>query len=343
MKKALAMMLALCMLLCMGMAAAENVVTDNALIGVWLLDEECEKSLLEDLAPLSSFFTVTMEFGGDGKCCLMVQSEQFGESDAQEANYVVTGNKMLLNAKLYEYVIENDTLTMKSDEETLVLTRVKEADVAPVAGEGGGLEIVQKNAHYIMNYSSPNEYVYAKVQNNGTEPVYLDDCTVKLLDENGEAFAWHDYGDAFVQNLEPGESTYLSVWMYDDVSQKPADYELTLQEDDEPLYTYRRFPVKVEWKAEKNFLDEDVISLYTTVTNDTEEVAYDLHLAMVLLDGEGNLLYIGEEMLYDTGLLPGSGVVVCHQVPDSFSAYYAENGLTPAAADAIAFTETFLE
>ena len=91
-------------------------------------------------------------------------------------------------------------------------------------------------------------------------------------------------------------------------------------------------------------VDEDYYTsdyMYVTVTNDTEEPVYDVRVAVVLLDAEGNILYIGDESMYNKAIMPGSSVLIREEIPSYFSDCFEKNGYTPSAVDAIAYAETY--
>lgn len=375
MKKVLAFVLVLAMML--GLCGTALAVTQDELIGVWDMDVDSIVAMMasteeemQAMAPLLSLMTGTMEFTAEGTYKMVMSF--LGEEDVQEGTYEVTadGKLSMDGSTPGEAVVENDVLTVTENGMTLSFTRsTGEATEAsqedqlaaflallatqqttetgtepaqePVAG--GKLEVKQENAHFIPGYSN-YEYVYAKVENVGGREIKLNDCVLEVYNEAGEVMASKDYGDANAAYLKPGEYTYLSMYVYDNLETEPAKYSLSITEKTEKDTTNVRFPVETDLQlnVEEGWWTRNY--MYATITNNTDETVFSMEVVLALLDAEGNILYVDDDSLYDErGIPAGSSFVVRKNIPDDFMEYFAANNLVPASVDAIAFVEVDVE
>lgn len=210
----------------------------------------------------------------------------------------------------------------------------------------GKLNVVQENTHFITYYGYSNYYAYAKVENTGDKAIKINDGVVEVYDAEGSAISSNDWPETYACYLQPGEYTYVKFQCYEgfDDGAVPDDYAMTLTGKSDKEYTNVRFPVETELKLN---VQEDKWNtydyMYATVTNNTDEVVYDLKVVLALLDAEGNILCVESDSLYSVGLAPGSSVVVRQYISDDFKEYFEANNLTPASVDAIAYVQVEAE
>lgn len=202
----------------------------------------------------------------------------------------------------------------------------------------GKLNVVQENFYYITSYWNYG-YAFAKVENSGDKPIKVNAGVLEMYDADGEVITSTDYMSTYVTYLQPGEYTY--VRMYEDLDEGaavPNDYMMTLTGKSDTSETALRLPTTtnlemgvIEGWWEYNYM-------YATVTNNTEEILYNVEVVLALLDAEGNILYITSEEFYsEIGIMPGSSVMVRKDIDSSFMDYFAANSIVPASVDAIAY------
>lgn len=204
----------------------------------------------------------------------------------------------------------------------------------------GKLRVEQENFIVTDNYGLYC-YAYAKVKNVGDKPIKVNAGVLEVFDAEGDPITSSDYLSAYAEYLQPDEYTYVS--MYSTITGYEAedvdDYLLTITGKSEKDYLSYRLPVTTEYKEDVDrgyYNTEDY--MYATITNDTAEPIFGITAVLVLLDAEGNILYVDDAGMYsDKGIMPGSSIIVRLAVSSSFIDAYEKNGSTPASVDAIAY------
>lgn len=375
MKKALAIILVLAMLLGLSSTAMAATVTMEDLVGVWNMDIESLTNVMsqtmtdpaevEAMKPFFAMMTATMEFTADGKAIFCMSL--LGQEERQENAFTLENGVIYMDGVPSECSLDGDVLTIKENELVMTFTRAaaaetktSEADqmaalLALLASQqdasgsepaaeptaepvsGGKLEAKQQNTHFIESYSN-YLYSYTKVENVGNREIKLNDCVLEAYDAAGEVIASKDYGDANAAYLKPGEYTYLAV--YTDVKEgTPAKCNLNFTEKTDKNYTNIRFPVTtaLQLGVEEGWRTRNF--MYATVTNNTDEAVYDMEVVLALLDAAGNILYVEDKSLYDCSIVPGDSLIIRLEIPSDFMEYFTNNNVVPTAVDAIAFVE----
>lgn len=220
----------------------------------------------------------------------------------------------------------------------LVLFLLMAVVLATPAFAAGKLNVEQENFHVIDSYFVYG-YSYAKVANVGDKPIKVNTGLLEIYDEEGEALTSTDYYSAYAEYLQPDEYTY--IYLYDEVedveASAVADYMLTVTGKADTDYVSFRLPCTTAYEpnVEEGYWTYNY--MYATVTNNTDEPIYDMIIVLVLLDEEGNILYMDDEYMYDVALAPGSSVIVRKDVSSSHIEYFEKNGIVPVAVDAIAY------
>lgn len=203
----------------------------------------------------------------------------------------------------------------------------------------GKLEVARENFIVTSSYGLYG-YAYARVENTGDSPVKVSAGLLEMYDQRGDVLTSTDYLSEYAEYLQPGEYTY--AMMYHEVENTEsagdvADYSLTVSGMSDDSGTTLRFPVETDYQEDVNtgYWEEDC--MYATVTNDTDEIYYDIEAVLVLLDEQDNILCIEDETMYNVGLMPGSSVTFREEVPEAFKDYFAANGIQPTHVDAIAY------
>lgn len=376
MKKVLAIALALAMLLGLS-GTAFAAVTQEDIIGVWDMDIVGMANMMgmdeemESMLPLLQLMNYTMEFTADGKYIMLMSA--FGEEEKTEGTYAIEDGKISMDGGFAtDIALENDVLTITEDGATLTFTRAgaesestemsedeqmaaflaliggmegldgegEEGEETVVSG-AGKLEVVSENGMFVKGYSN-YYYVFAKVQNTGDAAVRIDECKLTVLDEAGAEIASRDYGDTFARFLKPGESTFVKI--YADVGEAiPAAYQLTVTQNDNVYSEDVRYPADAEMLLN---VDEGwTVGNYMValVSNDTDEVLYDVEVAMALLDNDGRIVYIDDKHCFNMGIPAGSDIYVKLEIPEEFIEYYNTNGVKLQSVEAFAYQEVELD
>ena len=202
----------------------------------------------------------------------------------------------------------------------------------------GKLTTTQENFWVIPSYWADAAYAYAKLENSGDKPIDVNAGILEIYDEKGDVITSGNYLQVYPKTLQPGEYTYVSLAM--EVQQakdvgKPESHKLTVAGKTDDESSTLRLPVELK-KAEGEWWKEEY--LYATVTNNTEETVYGIQTVFVLLDAEGNILYIdNDNQLVPYGLTPGSSVEIRREINQAFVSYFTAKELTPASVDVIAY------
>ena len=225
----------------------------------------------------------------------------------------------------------------------LVLALVLSICTMP-AYAAGKLNVAQENFHVIDSYSIYG-YAYAKVENTGDKPIKVNAGLLEIFDTEGDTLTSNDYMNAHAEYLQAGEYTYIVINENINVEtpDEVDDYMLTITGKSDTDQRSMRLPVETSYdpNVQEGYWTYNYMT--ATVTNDTEETVFGLTIVLVLLDDEGNILYMDNDYMYDKGLTPGSSVVVHKDVNSSFMDYFKAKGYTPTTVDAIAYVNVAAE
>ena len=214
--------------------------------------------------------------------------------------------------------------------------------VAVTALAAGKLSTTQENFWVISSYWT-YAYAYAKIENVGNKPISVNAGVLEIYDENSDVITSSDYIRTYAKTLQPGEYTYVSVSKEIEIAEdvgKPDDYMLTITGKTDDSSSTLRLPVetRLSFGESNGWWTEDY--MYATVTNNTDDVVYNISTVFALLDDEGQILYIDEDSLYSShGLTPGSSIVIKQEIPSSFMDYFTAKGINPTVLDVIAYVD----
>ena len=193
-------------------------------------------------------------------------------------------------------------------------------------------------------------YCYVKIENTGNVPAMAAEPYLTIIDKNGYEIS-AEYWGVPACCLQPGEYTYYGiesyVWELESI-ESIKEYSLRIEAKEEVRYTDRRLSCEAALEKDRpgrlRHEDPEAI-LYATATNDTDEPVNNIGFVVALLDEDDHILYVGEDRL-STGffLMPGSSLRfrdVFEQCTD-IGRYFAEQGISAAKVDAIAYTESEL-
>ena len=201
----------------------------------------------------------------------------------------------------------------------------------------GRLKVVLENYHFVDSYSD-YAYAYAKVENSGDRPIKVNAGVFEIYDANGEVLTSTDYEQAYATYLQPGEYTYVEMYASLEEGQVPDDYLMTLTGKSENEKIAYRLPV--EAKMELGVTDGwwKYNYMYATVSNNTDDVLYNVEVVFALLDAEGNIICIESKDLYsEIGIMPGQSVMIRKDISSTFMEYFEAKEIVPTTVDALAY------
>lgn len=219
----------------------------------------------------------------------------------------------------------------------LVIVMISISSFALAAGK---LSTTQENFWVISGWST-YAYAYAKVENVGNKPIKVNAGVLEVYDENGDVITSTDYMNAHALYLQPNEYTYATLYNSIELAEnvgKPADYMLTITGKTDDSGTTIRLPVEGRLSLGEGSGWSKGDYVYATVTNNTEEIAYDISVVYAILDADGNILCVDGDDLYSSrGLTPGSSLVFKMSISSSFMEYFDSKGIKPTTVDVIAY------
>ena len=218
----------------------------------------------------------------------------------------------------------------------LVLLMMMSSMTAFAAGK---LRVTQENFILTNSYSMYG-YAYARIDNVGDRPIKVNAGILEIFDTNGNAITSSDYLRGYAEYLQPDDYTYAYIYTsIEDVEESAVDdYMLTITGKSDTSYISQRLPVTTEYEedVDEGYYTSDY--MYATITNDTDEPIYSVEVVLVLLDADGNILFMDSSDMYsDKAIMPGSSIKIRVDVDSSFIEWYEKEGLIPASVDAIAF------
>ena len=199
------------------------------------------------------------------------------------------------------------------------------------------LEVTQKNLYELSGeYYSDQGYFFAKVENNTSEGRYVGDGKLVCFSEDDDVLVSANYVTSSPCSniwLEPGEYCYVyeSIWEDELEESDIADVKFSIKSGE-----YGYIGERVECEAEFFYSEEDTYNneIYVTYSNPKDEPTDCFYIAVALLDEEDNILYVGQERLYNVKLHPGSTVTQTISISAGLCEYFVENGIVPASVDA---------
>ena len=203
----------------------------------------------------------------------------------------------------------------------------------------GKIRVTQENFIVAGSYTKYG-YVYMRLDNVGDKPIKVNAAILEVFDEDGNPITSTDSLWEYAEYLQPEEYTYAYMYtkIEDEFVGKVDDYLLTVTGKSDTNYVTLRLPVVTEYAENVPGRYGTADYMYATVTNNTEEPVFSIEVVLVLLDEEGNILYMKDESMYsEKAIMPGSSILIRKEVDSSFKEVFAEKGLKPHSVDAIAF------
>ena len=183
---------------------------------------------------------------------------------------------------------------------------------AMTALAAGNIQPTEDTASYVLSHSNGYRvYYYAVVTNQGDARASINDLLFEIRDRGDVTFESTSKYTLYPEILEPGQSGWLVITRdVKDIDEKGYidHFNLTITtkaaDDDKEI---RPLTAAAEYVAKDEDDNEDV--LRATVTNDGDENAFKITVAMAARDGEGKLLYITGDGTKDIGLAAGNALL----------------------------------
>ena len=198
----------------------------------------------------------------------------------------------------------------------------------------GKLKVTDKNLFIFPGENTG--YFYAKVENVGDAPAGIDSGNLVIFSEDDEILLSKSYITTLPNYviLDAGDYLYIKEFLWDNSLKNVSigDYKLSI-----PTTKRNRTVSKLPCEATFDLTDTDGFNnyVYVTFTNTTEEVLHNLYIVAALYDTEGTLIFVDSASLSSISVHPNSTITVEIYVDRDLMDYYAANGITPAAVDAM--------
>jgi len=210
-----------------------------------------------------------------------------------------------------------------------------------VAGMGlaeGQSRVAQKNYYVIDGSYSRSHYFFAKVENIGDKPIYLDTGKLAVFDQNDDIVQTESYILSFPRYLEPGEYAYVRDWGLSDRGfDSVGDVKFSIGMIDLRDTVTRLACEQVYDPGIAVVMYDDYVNV--TFTNVTEETLYGINIVIALLDDEGNILYNNYDSLGNIGVHAGSTITARVSIEPDFVRLFEKEGIKLSILDAIVYYE----
>ena len=185
-------------------------------------------------------------------------------------------------------------------------------------------------------------YVFAEVENTGDKNIEFGNGLLEILTADGDPMDSTDIYSMYPSILAPGEKGYVSTLQYVDAAESIediSDYTLTITGKSTQEEAVARLDSTAAYGVGVNSWGDEEQMVVVTITNNTQETVYDCQVAFALYDAEGKLLLVDADNTYNVGIPAGQSVEVQFTVDEDLAAVWAEQGVTPATAESVAYQD----
>ncbi len=205
----------------------------------------------------------------------------------------------------------------------------------------GKLTVNQETYTAVAGYSFVG-YVFAEVENTGDKNIEFGNGLLEILTADGDPMDSTDIYSMYPSILAPGEKGYVSTLQYVDTAESIediSDYTLTITGKSTQEEAVARLDSTAAYGVGVNSWGDEEQMVVVTITNNTQETVYDCQVAFALYDAEGKLLLVDADNTYNVGIPAGQSVEVQFTVDEDLAAVWAEQGVTPATAESVAYQD----
>ena len=205
----------------------------------------------------------------------------------------------------------------------------------------GKLTVNQETYTAVAGYSFVG-YVFAEVENTGDKNIEFGNGLLEILTADGDPMDSTDIYSMYPSILAPGEKGYVNTLQYVDAAESIediSDYTLTITGKSTQEEAVARLDSTAAYGVGVNSWGDEEQMVVVTITNNTQETVYDCQVAFALYDAEGKLLLVDADNTYNVGIPAGQSVEVQFTVDEDLAAVWAEQGVTPATAESVAYQD----
>ena len=182
-------------------------------------------------------------------------------------------------------------------------------------------------------------YFFAKVENTGDEPTYVD-YGGKLVgfDAEDNIILTENYVLTYPSRilLRPGEYAYLREYILETElkTSTVADYKFTIKTqtrgDD-----YDKIPSEavIDYNGGGTYKNY----VYVTLTNTTDTIMNGYTITVAIFDQNGDLIFVDGDSFSTLGIHPGSTVTLRMSIDNDLAEYYDRNSITPTTVESIVY------
>lgn len=205
----------------------------------------------------------------------------------------------------------------------------------------GKLTVNQETYTPVAGYSFIG-YVFAEVENTGDKNIEFGSGLLEILTADGDPMDSTDVYNMYPSILAPGEKGYVYTYQYVDAAEAIediSDYTLTISGKATQEEAVARLDSAAAYNVGTDAWGDEEQMVVVTVTNNTQETVYDCQVAFALYDAEGKLLLVDADNTYNVGIPAGQSVEILFTVDEDLAAVWAEQGVTPATVESVAYPD----
>ena len=206
----------------------------------------------------------------------------------------------------------------------------------------GKLTITQESVLVLPYETYFRSELYLEVQNTGDKAVQMNGGLFELMDAAGDVVNSLDLNgyDLCPEVLQPGEFGY--IYRTVDLTEATSSdyigsYSVNVNGKGKVDADITRYPTVARYETLTSSDGTRKDYIVAVITNNTDRTVYDFDVGFEFLDENGNLLFTITGYWSYTGILANTSIEVYMDVPDNVTAYWLENNIVPASANAIAF------
>ena len=209
----------------------------------------------------------------------------------------------------------------------------------PAYAAGSSVATLEQTTYVVSHSDSYRVYCFATLQNTGAKPTSINDLLFEIRDPNGDTIESTSKYKLYPEVLEAGQTGWLVITKdVKDIDSKAGidSFNLTITakvNDDKAAHA---LSATAEYIAKDEDDNEDV--LRAAVTNNGQENAFNITVAMAARDAAGKLLYITGNTAKDIGLASGCALLSRSIIKDDIMDELKDANTPVATVEAMAYT-----
>ena len=202
----------------------------------------------------------------------------------------------------------------------------------------GAMEITDDTWYVVSHSDDYRVYYYAAVKNTGSKAVSVNNLLFEIQDSAGDDIESTAKYKLYPEVLEAGQTGWLAISRdVKDIDDKSVidHYDITITTKTVDDKAVRPFAVKTEYLDKDEDDNENVIR--ASVTNDRDDIAFDVTVASAVFDKGGKLLYVAGNSSADIGFAAGGSFLNRFMIRSDVMDEIEKNQLEIASADSVAY------